>query len=390
MKIKFINIKLFLMIKKFLLNILVCSNKEVFNLNNFFVEKNNNHEFINLDLIKGNICSNLVYEKNIYLITEINEHIYMYIYDFKRKETKYIPLNIKNFKNKYKQYKLSVSDNYLCFIDESGFLNIFNILSKKTINISNNFIPPIYGIPYINKNKNKLEIYIFHGYDILSYLLINNLKNSEENYKIYRNIIHQQPYYNNIYCNFNDNISVAKDFLVFSSKDGYIYVYKNNEFLLRKHLNNNNLLVSIINMNNHYYMFINNPYKKILLYDLEGKKIWEFNCKSILKNIYYKNYFFLLDTKHNLYVLNKKGEEIFSKNILDIIKKHDKFSHIFNYFIINNKVIFLTDKGIFIFDNKLKTYKIIYLNINYKENHYINNKNNSLFFISNNKLFKVS
>lgn len=368
-----------------------------FNQNEFFsnffqidneIENIKKKDFFNLDTIKGNIISNIVNDKNnLLLLTEINKCIFIYTYNFSEKKSSYISLNIKKQDN----YKIAISKNYLCFINERGYLNIYNLLEKKIINIPKNFITPIYHLPCLIEKENQLEIYLLHAYDVVSKLIIENIHESEEKYKIYRETIHQQPYYNNIYYNFNQLMFLVEKFLIFPSKDGYIYVYENNKFLWRKYFGGNfSPLFNIIYIDNIPYIFGSNLYNnQVFLYNLKKEKIWSHNITSVLNNIYYNNHFVIVDIKNNIYFLNKEGKIIFQKDLLKLLKKNNSFSKIFNYFVLNKKFIFFTDNGIFIVNKDLKTYKTIYLNVVSSNNNSINIDNKYIFFITDNKLFKI-
>jgi hypothetical protein len=360
---------------------------------NFFIKDDSNIfskeiDFKNVDHIKGNILSNHINNENtIFIITEIDKYIFLYTYDFLNKKKTYLPLKIKNNNEKY---KISLYKDYLFFISESGTLHIYNLLTKNIINIPNNFITPIYTPPLIIEKNQKIIIYLLHGYDMVSVLGIENINMDEP--KIYKKIIHQQPIYNNVYYNFNENMDYINDYLVFPSKDGYLNVYKNNDFLWRKKFGDNfSPLCKIVNIDNNHFIFGNSLYNnEVFLYNLEGRKIWNHEITSLLNNIYYNNYFIIVDIKNNIYFIDKEGKLLFSKNLLEKLKKSDKFSKIFNYFLLNNKFVFFTDKGIFIFNKNLSEYKIIYLNINTYNFSSVIMKDKYLFFTINNKLFKLS
>lgn len=366
--------------------------------NLYLISKNSDEKkeekkyFRKLFYVSDHIVSNMIINIHyIYLIVEKNYKYFLCKKNLMNEEISYYQLKNINFK-KNLRFKIANQNNNLFIIDEEG--KIYLYINNELIIINEKLLIPIYDIPILRIKDNDLLIYLFHGPDIVSEIIIKNYLNFKIQKDIIYKIIHQAEEFNNKYINFNnENTLLIDDYLIISAKNSYLYIYKNNDLLWYKSLNGNyHSFIQHIYFNNNNYIYTFNFYNgEVNLFDLNtGAKIWNYIHEESIINSYYieeVESFILLDYKFNLLILNKQGEKKFIVNILKSFTKKKLFQKVYNFFIIKSQVILLTDKGIYIFYSNLEKYIYIPMIVDSKNLLLYNNE--YLFFNYENKVYVI-
>jgi hypothetical protein len=342
--------------------------------------------------LQGVLISNiLIYNNHIYMIMKKNSEYFFLKRNLINEKIFYYPLKNIKFKKSLK-FKVNNEGEDFTIIDTEG--NLYLYINNYLIFINEKILIPIYDKPLIKKKNSDLLIYLFHGPDIVSEITINDYLNIKITQDIIYKVLHQEEEYNNQYFNFNrENHLLIDEYLIISTKNSYLYIYKDNKLVWSKCFNNSyNNFIKNVSFNNENYIYTFNFYNgQIYLFDLKtGDDIWNYNHNESIINGYFiketENFIFL-DYKFNLFILNKKGEKKFTINILNILKKEKVFNRIYNFFIIKDKIIFFTDVGIYTLYSNLE--KNFYTPMIVKEENLILYDDKYVFFAYNNKIYVI-
>ena len=335
-----------------------------YNLNNFFLIKNNN--LIVTD-VKGNI-----------IIFSIKENEIISIFNFYKKRYKKIEKNL----------NIIIDNNIIYVSDNIGFIYAFDFVKEKILWATNGKIP----------FRSNLKI------------KDNKLIAADQNNNIYflnkekGNVLKLIPTEDSkIKNNFRNNFSISNNLIMFLNTYGSLYAIDKENLKIKwvvnlnqsLDLNPNNLFNGNPIVNNKNFVVITSHQSTYIIDSSTGSVIYKYNIISQLKPSIINNHLFLISSNNFLICINLlNGKIIYSYEInnqiaeyLDVKKKTVAFKSLM---FANNKIIILL-KNSYILEFKINGSLIDIFKLSSKINSNLIFIDNSILFLDRkNKLIVLS
>ena len=197
-------------------------------------------------------------------------------------------------------------------------------------------------------------------------------------------------------------LAVANDKLLFSNDFANIYCIdlKKQNLLWRITLEreSNYSDVSFLKLSNLVVeknnLFLSSSFGSVLKIDIEtGKIIWSNNGNSSIRPLVTKNHIIFANQRGVFNIFNKEsGKIVFQKNLFEILKSNNiklKQTKVSNLFSASD-IIYVSTDNRFVFQiNSLNLESIVYLKISKSPQSNLVFSDGSVYFISNNKIYKI-
>ena len=141
-------------------------------------------------------------------------------------------------------------------------------------------------------------------------------------------------------------------------------------------------------------LFLSSSFGLVLKIDIEtGKIIWSNNNNSDIRPLITKNHIVFVNHRGIFKIFNKEsGKIVFQKNLFEILKSNNiklKQTKVSNLFSASD-IIYVSTDNRFVFQiNSLNLESIVYLKISKSPQSNLVFSDGSVYFISNNKIYKI-